>query len=122
MRDVGPSRRRLTHLADVAQRDFLNGWLMDNQTAFIEVMDLIKEGAPDKFAKLYLEAAKIGMVKEQNINVSFVDRQRDREQLQALVKTRVSPVLPDSYTPYEEVRPKTEEEPIEIKLKEEEEG
>lgn len=105
MRDVGPTRGGVRGLADRVQRDFLTGWLMDNQENFIEAMEVIREGSPVKYAKLYLEAAKIGMTKEQNININVVDRERDRERLQALVKTRVTSSLPN-YTPYEEVKPR----------------
>ena len=92
-------------LAKQAEKGFIEGWLLDNQESFIEVMKLIKEGAPVQYAKLYLEAYKMGLVRETNININF-NRQQDREGLQGLVRGRRS--LPDSgmYTPYEEIRPR----------------
>lgn len=105
--DVGEDVRRnkAVVLAKQAEKGFMEGWLLDNQESFIEVMKLIKDGAPVQFAKLYLEAYKMGLVKETNININF-NRQQDREGLQGLVRSRMS--LPDkgAYTPYEEVKPK----------------
>lgn len=105
--DVGEDvrRTRANSLAKQAERGFIEGWLIDNQSAFIETMKLIKDGAPVQFAKLYLEAYKMGLVRETNININF-NRQQDREGLQGLVRARMS--LPDKgeYTPYEEVKPK----------------
>ena len=107
MRDVGPdiSRGRGTRLASAAQKQFLENWLQDNEGNFVEVMDLIKDGAPVKYAELYLKAKQMTMAKETNINVS-VSRQQDYDNLQALVRTRVTPGLPQSgsYTPYEEIQ------------------
>lgn len=104
--DVGKDVRRnkAVMLAKQAEKGFIEGWLMDNQESFIEVMKLIKDGAPVQFAKLYLEAYKMGLVRETNININF-NRQQDREGLQALVRSRM---LTDkgAYTPYEEVKPK----------------
>jgi len=118
MRDAGPDikRRSCNGLANAMQRDFLNTWVMDNQANFIEVMELIKEGNPVKYAELYLRAIQMGIIKETNVNIN-VSRQQDYDNLQALVRTRVTPSLPSdgSYTPYEEVRQPTplkkEEEP-----------
>ena len=68
-------------------------------------MTLIREGAPVKWVQLYMEAVKLGIIKESNININ-INRQQDRENLQALVRTRIP--LPDTsqYTPYEEIKPK----------------
>lgn len=105
--DVGEDvkRNKAVTLAKQAEKGFIEGWLIDNQESFIEVMKLIKDGAPVQYAKLYLEAYKMGLVKETNININF-NRQQDREGLQGLVRSRMS--LPDSgtYAPYEEVKPK----------------
>ena len=105
--DVGEDVRRnkAVMLAKQAEKGFIEGWLLDNQESFIEVMRLIKDGAPVQYAKLYLEAYKMGLVRETNININF-NRQQDREGLQGLVRSRMS--LPDSgaYTPYEEVKPR----------------
>jgi hypothetical protein len=101
--DVGEDVRRnkATGLAKQVEKGFIEGWLIDNQKNFVEVMDLIKTGAPVHYAKLYLEAYKMGLVRETNININF-NRQQDREGLQALTRTRV---LPDKgpYTPYVEI-------------------
>ena len=104
--DVGEDVRRnkAVVLAKQAEKGFMEGWLLDNQESFIEVMQLIKEGAPVQFAKLYLEAYKMGLVKETNININF-SRQQDREGLQGLVRSRVLPYK-GTYTPYEEIKPK----------------
>ena len=101
--DVGEDVRRnkAVGLAKMAEKGFIEGWLIDNQQSFVEVMKLIKDGAPVQFAKLYLEAYKMDLVKETNININF-NRQQDREGLQGLVRARM---LPDSgtYTPYVEL-------------------
>ena len=105
--DVGEDVRRnkANVLAKQAEKGFIEGWLIDNQQNFVETMNLIKDGAPVQYAKLYLEAYKMGLVRETNININF-NRQQDREGLQGLVRSRMS--LPDkgAYTPYEEVKPK----------------
>ena len=104
--DVGEDVRRnkAVVLAKQAEKGFIEGWLLDNQESFIEVMKLIKDGAPVQFAKLYLEAYKMGLVKETNININF-NRQQDREGLQGLVRSRMLPTQ-GAYTPYEEVKPR----------------
>ena len=108
MRDVGPDigRSRATALARQAGKiGFLEEWCEQNQENFIEVMNLIKDGAPVKYAELYLKAVQMGIVRETNVNIR-VDRQQDYDNLQALVRTRVTPTLPTSgaYTPYEEIK------------------
>lgn len=113
--DVGKDvrrRRNLKGLADVAYKEFINGYLSENMEAMYETMDLIREGSPVQWMKLNIELMKLGMTREQNININF-NRQQDRENLQALVRTRI-PAQPDSladvpriesYTPYEEIKP-----------------
>lgn len=105
-KDIQRSNKNAVALAKRAEKGFIEGWLLDNQQNFVEVMDLIKDGAPVQYAKLYLEAYKMGLVRETNININ-IDRQRDRDDLQALVRARVTPGLPEggTYTPYEEVKP-----------------
>ena len=114
-KDIQRSNKNAIALAKRAEKGFIEGWLLDNQQNFVEVMNLIKEGAPVQYAKLYLEAYKMGLVRETNLNIN-IDRQRDRDDLQALVRTRVKPELTDSgtYTPYEEV--KVERKPIKKEL------
>ena len=112
MRDAGlPSRREqakgAAKLAKTVQ-DRMANWTDENFTYFEQTMDLIREGAPVQWVKLYMEAVKLGIVKESNINIT-VSRQQDRENLQALVRTRI-PALPHpapAYTPYEEIAPST---------------
>lgn len=109
MRDAGvPSRRDKAKTANALAKtvqDRMNQWADDNFQNFEETMELIKEGAPVKWVQLYMEAVKLGIVKESNININ-INRQQDRENLQALVRTRIS--LPESgqYTPYEEIKSK----------------
>lgn len=111
--DVGNDvkrNRNMDKLAAIAEKGFIEGWLKSNEENFIEVMDMIKEGAPVKYAELYLKAYGLGHGREQNININ-INRERDRADLQALVRSRI-PQLPKSgtYTPYEEVK---EQVPIE---------
>jgi len=116
--DVGPSvrkNRKVDGLVKAVQQSFMEGWLEDNQENFVEVMNLIRDGAPVKWAELYMKAYQMGLVKEQNININF-NRQQDRENLQALVRARIPTAIPDkgSYTPFEEVKSK----PLSIKKEE----
>lgn len=102
-KDVKRNDSRTTALADkIAKSDFMNGWLIDNQQNFIETMNLIREGAPVKWAELYMRAYQLGIVKEQNVNIN-INRQEDRENLQALVRTRIPLPEKGAYTPYEEL-------------------
>jgi hypothetical protein len=109
MRDAGvPSRREKSKAANALAKtvqDRMNQWADDNFQNFEETMTLIREGAPVKWVQLYMEAVKLGIVKESNVNIT-INRQQDRENLQALVRTRIP--LPDNgqYTPYEEIKPK----------------
>lgn len=109
MRDAGvPSRREKSKAANALAKTVqarMSQWADDNFQNFEETMKFIREVAPVKWVQLYMEAVKLGIVKESNINIS-INRQQDRENLQALVRTRIS--LPESaqYTPYEEIKPK----------------
>lgn len=92
-------------LASAAQKNFLENWCEENEQNFVEVMELIKDGAPVKYAELYLKARQMITAKESNINVT-ISRQQDRDNLQALVRTRIPTALPQSppvYTPYVEI-------------------
>jgi hypothetical protein len=121
-RDVGPDGRKgskaMVKLSDTVQ-GMMSQWTEDNFSQFEETMGLIKDGAPVQWVKLYLEAVKLGIEKNTNININ-INRQKDRDDLQALVRSRIS--LPNSgnYTPYEEIKPK-EPEPLPMPNKEEEE-
>ena len=102
----GRHNAKTTALANkLAQSDFMQGWLLDNQQAFVDTMNLIKDGAPVKWAELYMKAYQMGLVKEQNININ-INRQQDRESLQALVRTRLPQPTEGTYTSYEEIKPK----------------
>ena len=106
-RDAGlPSRREKSkfanHMAKTVQ-DRMMHWTEDNFGYFEQTMDLIREGAPVQWVKLYMEAVKLGIVKESNININ-INRQQDRENLQALVRSRIPLTDKGTYTPYEEVR------------------
>ena len=108
MRDAGlPSRREKAKAANALAKtvqDRMSQWADDNFQNFEETMKLIREGAPVKWVQLYMEAVKLGIIKESNININ-INRLQDRENLQALVRTRIA--LPDNwqYTPYEEIKP-----------------
>ena len=108
MRDVGQDvRRNQTACVKLSKtvQGLMANWTEDNFVNFQETMELIREGAPVQWVKLYMEAVKLGIVKESNINIT-VSRQQDRENLQALVRTRIPAGLPQAaptYTPYIEV-------------------
>lgn len=104
--DVRRNKKTAIKLAETVQ-GMMNQWTEDNFKNFQETMELIRENAPVKWAQLYMEAVKMGIVKETNINFNF-NRMEDRANLQALVRARVTPSLPNdgAYTPYEEVKPK----------------
>lgn len=117
-KDVRRSRgsRAVTKLSDTVQ-GMMAQWTEENFPMFNETMELIRENAPVQWTKLYLEAVKMGIVKQTDINL-HISMQKDREDLQSLVRTRVA--LPNSgaYTPYEEVRPDIAE-PLPMPAKEE---
>ena len=118
--DVGKdvTRRRgskaVAKLSDTVQ-GMMAQWTEEQFPMYVETMNLIRENAPVQWARLYQEAIKMGIAKQTDININ-INRQQDRADLQALVRTRIS--LPNSgtYTPYEEVKPQ----PIPL-LREEEE-
>ena len=114
MRDAGlPSRKEKAKLAIAMAKtvqDKMMHWTDDNFTYFEQTMEMIREGAPVQWVKLYMDAVKLGIIRESNVNVNVnINREQDRENLQALVRTRIT--LPDkgTYTPYEEVKPREEE-------------
>lgn len=109
MRDAGvPSRHERSKLANRMAKtvqDRMMYWTEDNFGYFEQTMELIREGAPVQWVKLYMEAVKLGIVKESNININ-INREQDRENLQALVRMRIPVALPESsptYTPYTEI-------------------
>lgn len=120
MRDAGlPSRREKNKLAVAMAKtvqDRMMTWTEENFSYFEQTMEMIREGAPVQWTKLYMDAVKLGLDKTTNININ-INRQQDRENLQALVRTRIS--LPDAgtYTPYEEVQ---ERQPLPLNREEDE--
>ena len=107
-RDAGlPSRQersKLAHTMAKTVQDKLVQWTEDNFGYYEQVMDMIREGAPVQWVKLYHDAVRLGLDKTTNININ-INRQQDRDNLQALVRSRIP--LPDKgpYTPYVEVKP-----------------
>lgn len=123
--DVGKDVRRrkgtaaVAKLADTVQ-GMMSQWTEDNFAQFEETMELIKDGAPVQWVKLYMEAVKMGIVKESNININ-ISRQKDRDDLQALVRSRIPISDKGTYVPYEEVIPRgIEAEPLPRKSADEE--
>ncbi|MBQ8949151.1 MAG: hypothetical protein IJ059_05115 [Prevotella sp.] len=125
MRDAGlPSRHERAKGAKMLAKtvqDRMAQWTDDQFGNFEESMELIRVGAPVQWVKLYMEAVKLGIVKESNINIT-VSRQQDRENLQALVRTRIPASLPQQvavpdaspsgstvYTPFVEIPAKKEQ-------------
>lgn len=109
MTDAGvPSKREQSKLANrmaKSVQEKMANWTDENFVYYEQVMDMIREGAPVQWAKLYHEAIKLGLDKTTNININ-INRQQDRENLQALVRARIPAQLPQSapvYTPYEEI-------------------
>jgi hypothetical protein len=124
MRDAGlPSRAERSKLANKMAKtvqDRMMFWTEDNFGYFEQTMEMIREGAPVQWVKLYMEAVKMGIVKESNININ-ISRQKDRDDLQALVRSRIPISDKGAYVPYEEVRPiSIEAEPLPRKSADEE--
>ena len=115
MRDAGvPSRREKAKVANALAKtvqDRLNTWTEDNFIYYEQTMEMIREGAPVQWVKLYMEAVKLGLDKTTNININ-INRQQDRENLQALVRSRIPslPQAPPTYTPYIEIPETTKNE------------
>ena len=121
--DVGEDVRRnrgskaVAKLSDTVQGMMAN-WTEENFPMFNETMELIRVNAPVQWAKLYLESVKMGIVKQSEININ-INRQKDRDDLQALVRSRIPLPVKGDYVPYIEVKPK-ETEPLPLPNKEEE--
>lgn len=121
--DVGQDVRRnrgskaVAKLSDTVQGMMAN-WTEENFPLFNETMELIRENAPVQWAKLYLESVKMGIVRQTDININ-ISRQKDRDDLQALVRSRISLPNKGDYVPYVEVKPQ-EIEPLPIPHKKEE--
>ena len=108
-KDVRPNRRLAQQMAKAMEdnaESLMQHWTVENFPYFEQTMNMIREGAPVQWAKLYLESVKMGLTKNTNININ-ISRQQDREQLQALVRTRIPSRLTDEgeYVEYREVGP-----------------
>jgi hypothetical protein len=107
--DVGEDVRRnrsskaIAKLSDTVQ-GMMASWTEENFPMFNETMELIRLNDPVQWAKLYLESVKMGIVKQSEININ-ISRQKDRDDLQALVRSRIPLTDKGTYTPYEEVKP-----------------
>ena len=106
-KDVRPNRQLAQQMAKAMEdnaESLMQRWTVENFPYFEQTMNMIREGAPVQWAKLYLESVKMGLTKNTNININ-ISRQQDREQLQALVRTRISPRLTDKgeYVDYREI-------------------
>ena len=89
-KDVRPNRQLAQQMAKAMEdnaESLMQRWTVENFPYFEQTMNMIREGAPVQWAKLYLESVKMGLTKNTNINI-HISRQQDREQLQALVRTR----------------------------------
>ena len=120
--DVGKDVRRKRSSAvalklAAAVPELLQKWTMDNYPYFEQTMEIIREGAPVQWVKLYMEAVKVGLVRQTDININ-INRQKDRDDLQALVRTKITS-LPETgaYTPFEEVQ---ERQPLPLNREEDE--
>ena len=112
MRDAGvPSRQEKSKLAKRMAKtvqDQMMNWTEDNFGYFEQTMEMIREGAPVQWVKLYMEAVKLGLDKTTNININ-INREQDRENLQAMVRSRIQLPSKGDYVAYEEVKPKVVE-------------
>lgn len=106
-KDVRPNKKLATQMAKAMENNaesLMQRWTVDNFWYYEQTMELIREGAPVKWTELYQNAVKMGMTRNTNININ-ISRQQDREQLQALVRTRISPRLTDKgeYVDFREI-------------------
>ena len=113
-KDINRRSKSIVKLADTVQGMMCN-WTEENFPYFEQTMEMIREGAPVQWVKLYIESVKLGIVKQTDININ-INRQQDRENLQALVRSRIPIESKVEYTPFEEVKP----EPLPLKKKKEE--
>lgn len=95
--------RAISKLSDTVQ-GMMGQWTEEQFPNFVETMELIRKNAPVRYVQLYMEAVKMGIVRQTDININ-ISRKKDRDDLQALVRSRIQ--LPEGvYVPFEEVRPK----------------
>lgn len=94
------------------QKEFVRGWLGDNQEKFEAAMEKIYEHDPRTWAKLYIEHEKLVIPKATNVNVTH-GMSRDMEELMLMGKTAGKPIGIEAsdnslslgnYTEYEELK------------------
>lgn len=93
------------------QKEFIKNWTGDNQEAFMEVMDQIREKDPRSWAKLYIEHEKMIVPRTTDVNVKH-GLDRDMQELVLLGMTAGKPrQLTDNvrddlevFAHYEEIR------------------
>lgn len=94
------------------QKEFIKGWLGDNQEKFETAMEKIYEHDPRTWAKLYIEHERLIIPKATNVNVTH-GMSRDMEELMLMGKTASNPVAIEAkdkvlelgnYTEYEELK------------------
>lgn len=95
--------RAISKLSDTVQ-GMMGQWTEEQFPNFVETMELIRKNAPVRYVQLYMEAVKMGIVRQTDININ-ISRKKDRDDLQALVRSRIQ--LPEGvYVPFEEVASK----------------
>lgn len=86
-----------------AQKEYIRDLLARNQNKFEEVMDLIAENDPVKYAELYVKLSLHLIPKQNQLNVS-VGLNQDYQALQALATTRVGTDKQIGFEKVEEIR------------------
>lgn len=113
----GRGARAVAKLSDTVQ-GMMAQWTEEQFPLYCETMELIRQNAPVQWAKLFQEAVKMGITKQTDININ-ISRQKDRDDLQALVRSRISLPNKGDYVPYVEVKP-NEKEPLPLPQRKEE--
>ena len=98
--------RAISKLSDTVQ-GMMGQWTEEQFPNFVETMELIRKNAPVRYVQLYMEAVKMGIVRQTDININ-ISRKKDRDDLQALVRSRISLSDNGNYVPYEEVGPEAD--------------
>lgn len=103
--------------ANKLQKEFVRGWLGDNQQKFTEVMDKIYMHDPRVWAKLYIEHEKLIIPRAASLNVNH-GMSKDMEELLLMGRTASRPIGSskddvlqlENFTTYEELSPLSREE------------
>ena len=81
---------RVNKKAVQVQKEFIKNWTGENQDAFIDVMNQIREKDPRSWAKLYIEHEKMIVPRTTDVNVKHgIDR--DMQELMLLGMTAGRP-------------------------------